>query len=185
MTEKERILKVYNLAQRGIGGEKTNAETVLQKLLKESGLKLEDLENPSEAKRWRVFPCPDKSFKKLLAQTVFKVLNVHKIDTISYPGLKEISIELSDAEFIRISMLYDIYAKAYRREKNKQARRHRAEKEALLMAFIYKNDILPASGGGSGKKPDEEELRNILEQMRNIDRVPVHEELPGTMLEHK
>lgn len=53
MSLKERLLKLYALAQRGVGGEKENAEKILKQLLLENGMSIEDLERSENTKRER------------------------------------------------------------------------------------------------------------------------------------
>ena len=61
---KARIKKLQALAERGVGGEKTTAEKMLQKMLKKNGIKsLEELETDSY--EYTLFSYHGKHEKKL------------------------------------------------------------------------------------------------------------------------
>lgn len=55
MNAKDLILKVAALAQQGVGGEKTNAEALLNRLLKANNMTMADLEAAKNQKRERMF----------------------------------------------------------------------------------------------------------------------------------
>lgn len=89
MNGKELILKVAALAQQGVVGEKTNAEALLNRLLKANNMTLEDLESAKNSKRERMFFIGKPYFKSLLAQIICKVLNVSNYSIKDYKLLKK------------------------------------------------------------------------------------------------
>ena len=56
MTERERLIdklmKTKALAERGVGGERENAERILTAMLQKYGISLDDLESEEETTHW-------------------------------------------------------------------------------------------------------------------------------------
>lgn len=186
MNDKELILKVAALAQQGVGGEKTNAEAMLHRLLKSNNMTLEDLESAKNSKRERMFFIGKPYFKSLLAQIIFKVLNVNNYSITDYKLLKKIGVNLTDGEFVRVSMLFEIYSAALQRERQRLIKRHAEERKILFTAFIHKHELYSNQPNKNKKTAlSEDEISKILQAMRDLENVPVREELPGHLLEVK
>lgn len=90
MNAKDLILKVAALAQQGVGGEKTNAEALLNRLLKANNMTLADLEAAKNQKRERIFFVGKPYLKKLFGQIICKVLNVSNYSIKDYKLLKKL-----------------------------------------------------------------------------------------------
>lgn len=186
MNAKELILKVAALAQQGVGGEKENAEALLHRLLKANNMTLEDLESAKNSKRERIFFIGKPYFKSLLAQIIFKVLNVNNYSITDYKLLKTIGVNLTDGEFVRVSMLFEIYSAALQRERQRLMKRQEEERKILFTAFIHKHELYSNQPNKNKKTAlSEDEISKILQAMRNLENVQVCEELPGHMLEVK
>lgn len=186
MNAKELILKVAALAQQGVGGEKTNAEALLNRLLKANNMTLEDLESAKNSKRERMFFIGKPYFKNLLAQIIFKVLNVSNYSITDYKLLKKIGVNLTDGEFVRVSMLFEIYSSALQRERKRLMKRQAEERKILFTAFIHKHELYSNQPNKNKKTAlSEDEISKILQAMRNLENVQVCEELPGHLLEVK
>ncbi len=184
MNAKDLILKVAALAQQGVGGEKTNAEALLNRLLKANNMTLADLEAAKNPKRERMFFVGKPYLKGLLGQIICKVLNVSNYSIKDYKLLKKIGVDLTDGQFIRVSMLFEIYSAALRRERQRLIKRHAEERKILFTAFIYKHELYPNQPNKKQKTAlSEDEISKILQAMRDLENVPVREELPGYMLE--
>ena len=154
---KERLLKIYALAQQGVGGEKENAEAILQRALAENNLTIEDLLQEQHCK-YRTVLIKQKS--------------------------KEICAELTHQETILACMLVDVYIKAFRKEAKKLQTKQKEERKVLLTAFIHKHDIF-SSQKQEGKETvsiDLDVFRELYEKMDNVD---IRQQLPGRMLENK
>ena len=70
MNSKEEMLKkLLALSKQGVGGEKINAEALLNKLLKKHGLTIEDIDDEEEIKQWDVHFNTDFE-RKLIYQVI-------------------------------------------------------------------------------------------------------------------
>ncbi len=137
--------KLKALADKGVGGEKTNAEKMLNDLMKKHGIKIEDIEG--EATNDYFFKVDDE-FKDLFFQIV-KSVN-RDIPAYRYPknvvrqhklkGNHEIKCTI--AEYIEIEQSFDIYTKLYKEEL-----------KTFYEAFVHANRIYP--------KATEEEKKSI------------------------
>ena len=76
---KAKLIKLFALARQGVGGEKENAKSVLDKLLTKHGLTLEDLDSEQAETIQCEFKFADALERKLLLQVIFTALNVFSI----------------------------------------------------------------------------------------------------------
>lgn len=185
MLIKERLLKLYALAQRGVGGEKQNAEKILNRLLLENGMSIEDLERTENTKRERGFVCKDDAHYTVLIHIIGKVINQTHIVGYKSRRTKKYYVELTDQDYITVSMLWDIYGKAFLQQKKELKKKHREEAKNLTIAFVLKYNLLPekqSTSNGSGKKYDMDALIRTMAGMPDIE---IRQELPGRMLEVK
>lgn len=106
-----KLRKLQALAERGEGGEKANAQRMLEKLLTRHGLSLNDLSDEQRKLRW--FPAPTKWDIRLAAQIMAKVCNTD--DPAVYGNKsrpKQLGVEVSPAEAIEFEIHYDTLRKA-------------------------------------------------------------------------
>lgn len=106
-----KLRKLQALAERGVGGEKVNAQRMLEKLLARNGLKLEDLADERRETRW--FPALTKFDTRLAAQILAKICNTDD------PGVyrsknrpKQVGVDVTPAEAIEFELHYDTLRKA-------------------------------------------------------------------------
>lgn len=184
MTIKERLIALYNLSQQGIGGERENAEEILQRSLKLHNLSMEDLLNNEDERVLYWYSVKDKSEQQLVKHIIGKILNSN---TVSYfLSGKQIGFELTQAELISASMLCDLYLKAFRMEKQKIIKQHKKELEHIIASFVLKHNIFPKkenpeSDKASKKKEYDPEL--IIKQMANMEDVQVYPQLMSKQIE--
>lgn len=149
---KERLKKLYALALRGVGGEKVQAQAILDKMLKKYAMTLDDLdeENVIECE----FEYHGKENERILKQTIYKVTD----DKNSFYNLQytysgracktRLRARCTAAQKVEIEFLFDFYKRVWEKEK-----------EALLQAFIQKHRIFGnLKEGESGKELSPEEL---------------------------
>lgn len=106
-----KLRKLLALAERGEGGEKENAQRVLDKLLARHGLTIHDLIDERREIRW--FPAVNKFDRPLAAQILAKVCNSLEISTYrSNKRKKQIGVEVTPAEAIEFELHYDTLRKA-------------------------------------------------------------------------
>lgn len=184
MSLKERLLKIYALAQQGVGGEKKNAEIILQRALTENNLTIEDLlkEQICTYRRW--FKYSNIAEQRLIVQILAKIQNIHKVPVFIKPRSKEIGADLSPQETVLACMLVEVYINAFRKESKKLQKRQKEERKILFTAFIHKHHIFSnqKQEGRSSTSIDWDIFRDLYDKMENVD---VRQQLPGYMLENK
>lgn len=106
-----RLRKLLNLAERGVGGEKDNAQRMLEKLLARHGLSMDDLAEERRAIRW--FPAINRFDRQLAAQIMAKIGNTDS------PGIytskkrpKQVGVETTPAEAVEFELHYETLRKA-------------------------------------------------------------------------
>ena len=181
---KERLLKIYALAQQGVGGEKENAEAILQRALAENNLTIEDLLQEQHCKYRRWFKYSNTSEQRLIVQILGKIQNKNMVTVLIKQKSKEICAELTHQETILACMLVDVYIKAFRKEAKKLQTKQKEERKVLLTAFIHKHDIFSSQKqeGRSSTSIDLDIFLNLYDKMDNLD---IRQQLPGRMLENK
>lgn len=127
--------KLKALAEKGVGGEKTNAEKMLNDLFKKHNLTLEELEN--EKVQDFYFSIKDENIWQLLYQIVKNVnFTIKCYGEIPKKNIRELRlkgnyfIECTVLEYIEIEAKFDFYKKLYY-----------AEMQVFLRAFIEANDL--------------------------------------------
>ena len=132
----QRLKKLKALAERGIGGEKENAQALLEKLCEKYGISLDQIESSDERKtRWFTFL--RKPFhRKLLFQCIFKTIpdGDRKVYRRGIPPgqTSELGVDCTDAEAIEIELDYSFFSKCFE-----------SEIERFYDMFVQKNDIFP------------------------------------------
>ena len=149
---KERLKKLYELAIRGVGGEKEQAEAILKKLIKKYGVSMDELDEKI-IKRYKI-KYSGAAERKILIQIVYKVTNetgcsfdfVYKKSGRACRTI--LGLDCTEAQKIEIEFLFDFYKKLYKKEL-----------EAFLLAFIHKHDLfgrLKEGEHGAQLSPEEE-----------------------------
>jgi hypothetical protein len=156
-----RLKKLKALAERGVGGEKENAQMLLERLCDKYQISPDQVESSDEKKlrwfRYRKGP----ALRKLLAQCIFKTLGKDsKTFGHAHTRAREFAAECTAAEGIEIELDYDFYADALQKEMTR-----------MLEMFIQKNSIFPPNVDldSSGKEISEEDMllyRSIKKQTR-------------------
>lgn len=131
---KARIKKLQALAERGVGGEKTTAEKMLQKMLKKNGIgSLEELETDSY--EYTLFSYHGKHEIKLLRQCMYKVMGADS-DRTTYrtKGTRQkIGIYCTKAQKIEIELEFEFYKNVFYEDLS-----------TFMDAFIQAQGIFPA-----------------------------------------
>lgn len=110
---KELLLKLKALADRGIGGEKVNAEKMLAKMLTKHGLTIADLEAISHSRHWFNFHKEEDLFKQIVYSEIGSGGDMWK----SRSKRGKIGIDCTHEAAILIQAKADLYIKAYQKEK--------------------------------------------------------------------
>lgn len=163
MTEHERALelarKLHALSQRGVYGEKVNAEVALKRLLKRHGI--EEWELVGETQRVFQF-----SYRKMEQRFVWQVICnvIGKRRDVRYNSHERyFSVKLTAAEHVEVSIKLDHYWQLLKEER-----------ELFYSAFIQANKLYTKSDPDEVKDaepptPEElERLKRMYDMMRGI-----------------
>ena len=157
---KRRLAKVLALSQRGIGGEKTNAEAILKSGLAKHGLTIDDIGRDSnplmhEVTKWYTYRT--KHDKTILTQCMFKLRNVGgELEYKAMRGEKKIGYEATVLDHLEIDAMYSYYRKLYVEEL-----------ELMMSAFISKHQLFCSESVGSDNVDLEQQVR-VLEMMKGL-----------------
>jgi len=139
---KEKLLKLYELSKRGIGGEKTNAETFLQKLLDKHGLTIDDID--ANVKKERFYKYTTKANKSIILQVIFSILG-EKGSLYSNKSYKEVITDATDYENIQIIEKIDFHLENFE-----------ADRKQILndfkSAYIQKHRLFPMDNGDTDEE---------------------------------
>ena len=166
----DRMRKLLALAQRGVGGERENADRMLSRMLAKYGMTIDDLTGDDKPE-WRTFTVSCKDESMLLINVVTKVLNVNSYTSRNRRNLR--LIELTRAQFIEIQCLMSVYWPALKR--------HMAHARS---AFLISNRIWPENppddgDDAKGSGMPEEDREAILAMAAATQATPVHKQLTG------
>ena len=128
---KERLNKLKNLAERGVGGEKETAEKKLSQLLKANGLTEKDLSE--DRVDFYLFGYVYPYRQKLLSQVIYKVLGPNNFSLYRSSGTRnKIGAYCTAAQKVEIELEFEFYSNLFDEEL-----------DTFVSAFIYKQDIYP------------------------------------------
>jgi hypothetical protein len=133
-TIRARLLKVLRLAQQGVGGERGNAEALLEKLLRKHSMTMADLEEASEQARVLTWmPASDVDERTVLSQLAFSLFGTQRR---FFTGSRtfDLGVEVSPSERAALQIGWDVYRAAFA-----EAR------EALVLGFCFKHGLYAAA----------------------------------------
>lgn len=133
-----KLRKLQALAERGVGGEKDNAQRMLEKLLTRHGLTLDSLAEERREVRW--FKYATTMERNLAAQIAYKVIGP-SFDQSCYRNKgrrSQIGFELTPSEAVEFDLHYEVLRTALAEHM-----------EIAFSAFIQVNRVF-APGDGDG-----------------------------------
>ena len=157
---KRRLAKVLALSQQGVGGEKTNAEAILEAGLAKHGLTIDDIGHDSnplmhEVVRWYTYRTAHD--KTILTQCMFKLRNVSgELEYRAMKGKKTVGYSATVLDHLEIDAMYSYYRRLYAEEL-----------ELMLTAFISKHNLYCSESSTSDKVDLDKQMR-ILEMMKGL-----------------
>ena len=158
-SNKELIKKIKALAEGGTGGEKKNAEALLNKLMKKYNISYDEIDDDiveEEAFKYR-----DQQQKILLIQVIYKVTN-EKGKSWTYKNKRNtLFAKVTKAQKIEIECFYDWYKRQWIKER-----------DLFFSAFIQKHSIFgKLKDGESGKELSDEEMLKMLQMINSMEDV--------------
>lgn len=161
-----RLKKILALAERGEGGEKDNAQRMLDALLEKHGISIEEIGSDEEKTCWFKYPRGEFN-RRLLFQVIYAVCGDRTIWKNSHKR-NERAVECTEYERAQIQIRFDAYSRALP-----------AELELAYDAFIQVNSIFPeAPEEGARAEADEEYLERLFAMTKSMSKVAIFEALP-------
>jgi hypothetical protein len=159
--------KLKALADRGVDGEKMNAEKMLQDLMAKHSLTIEDIEG--EKVDYEIFEYSQKKHQ-ILRQIMYMVMG-KGLNIFGYRGNRNaLVIECTKSQVIEIKASFDFFWAAYERDL-----------ERFTDAFIHKNRLIPHDADqidvSNLTENEIRELKKTMEMMTVIDRNTLHKSL--------
>lgn len=145
-----KLKKLFALAERGIGGEKRNANNMLLALLQKYRLTIKDIESDKRELHW--FRWRNIHEQHLLYQIFYATLEKYEMGLLNKDRPKQSGVSITVTERLEIQIQYDGYKKDLKKGL-----------DLYVEAFIQKNEIFPKAKADN--KP-ERELR-VQEKERN------------------
>lgn len=170
---KDKIKKVYDLSIRGVGGEKDQADKILNKLMDKYGLSIEELVD--DKPQPKMFHVPNKNCETLLNQIYGYVTNKNKVNYYR-SELKRTYFyyDVTVAQGIEIEELYNWHRKQLKKELKKH-------EEMMVDAYVLKHGLTPASSSDNDSsiknKMSHSEIRQILSMMNTLEDVSYYKAL--------
>lgn len=165
--------KLNALAKCGVGGEKSNATVMLEKLMDKYGIEFDEIDSDHRREReFKYQPCT----KKIFIQVCYKVVG-KSVEFYKWEGRKGnyYVIKCNEFEFIQIKEYYSFYSKLLKQEI-----------ERFKKAFIIKNNLLSDDADeydiSNMTKEELMELQQIIQMMSGIEAKSPHRILPESIL---
>lgn len=174
---KTKLRKLLELARQGVGGEKDNAQSVLEKLLSKHGLTLEDLDSEQAEVVQCEFKFSDAQERKLLLQVIFTVLNASTIPVRDdHKNSKTLCLKATRAQALEIDLAWGLYRESFKKEQ-----------ERLFVAFLHKNELFgPDNKDADEKIPEpsklsKEDIQSIAFMVMGMKKTQVYKALPSAV----
>lgn len=160
--------KLKALSERGVGGEKQNAEKMLLKFLDKHGISIEELEQNEKSFYQQKVGAKYTSFFGQIAVTISSEIKVygHKSDrTIAI-------VECTQIEFVEIVAKFEFYKKEYEKDLKEHIR-------LFYEAFIQTNRLYPDTPSEESDFTPEEiqRMKKVLHLSEGMDPKKYHKQL--------
>lgn len=160
--------KLLALAQRGEGGERENAQNMLDLFLMKNGLTMSDIEPSTRTRRIVRDVTSDirQMFINYCASIIGEDYCINKCQGRNYWA-----VEMTDVEWTKFSDEWPVYRKSLKREILNRKKKQKKELELLVSAFISKHRMYSNDSGSSKEeKPlTDEEIEEILQMIKMRD----------------
>ena len=164
----ELLRKVRALADSGIGGEKVNAEALLERLMRKYEIEECDIVDGIVKDHQFTFGKKSNFSKRLIEQIVYSVVGNIDEDKGTYRYLfknrNRICIRCTDSEFLEIATMYDFYNSCLSEDL-----------ELLYSAFVQSNmiyppdDLIKKKQGTDDKKTLSDEDKKVLKLAYSLE----------------
>lgn len=155
--------KLKALAERGEGGEKTNAVDQLKKLIEKYNLDLEDINSVRLQYRIFAFDINNELHKKFVRQIISAVIGQKDL---YYAGLihNNWAVEIDDYQYVEISEKIDYYWPIFNNEL-----------DIFYTAFVHKNELTVDVEPDKLPKLTDEEISKLRQAFSMMNGMQKHE----------
>lgn len=136
-----KLKKLYTLSKQGVGGEATNAQNLLENLLKKYNISL-DMLIDTETKKY-VFTYKTEFEKDILFRIISNIKEESNFSYLQRKGQKKIGFDLTAYEYIEVEIQREAYIESWRKYL-----------EQAQMAFIIANRLTYYSSKNREPKED-------------------------------
>lgn len=148
----EKIKKLRELVERGIGGEAENAQRLLNAIIEKYGIKLSEIDEEEEKETRYSFYYKNRNEETLILQIIAVIKNTQKVKAFSKTNdRKHIIFELTQSQYICARELIDWHVKQMRKEFDEM-------KRLFSTSYICKHNLYPEIDKGD-TPPDEDSLK--------------------------
>lgn len=169
---RNRLMKLLALARQGVGGERENAQSALNKLLTKHGLSLEDLDDEGVRPKRYFFRYRDDHERALLVQCV--AVAVPNWDRVSLRRnrRKEFGVDLTPGQYLEVDILFNAHRAAFDRHMKKHIR-------LASSAYMNANHLVRETSNPPASPTDLSgaDMEAVLAMMRGAERVTVRKRL--------
>ena len=161
-----RLRKLLELATRGVGGERENAERMLAATMRKHGVTMEQLESPTVERYY--FATPTALEGKLFNQVCFKVIGTQNYSLWKREGNgRKTGVDLTHAQRLEVDLIYTMLRKQLR-----------IEQERLYMAFIHKHRVFGTPDPDNKSDPlTHEQWLRMRQMMQGMDALALHKQI--------
>jgi hypothetical protein len=159
---KDKLKKLKALAERGCGGEKENAQRLLERLCAANGIDLGLLNNEEKKSCYTFNIGRNRVFLTLFTQCYCKVTDSSKM-SYRQESRSEISLELTQVDYAELKGLYEWHKANFEKELEDI-------KKTIIHAYCQKHRLYPGSPSEtSNDKPLTEEDLEMLRKVMKME----------------
>ena len=174
-----KLKKLLALARQGVGGEKDNAQSVLDKLLARHGMTIADLDDSAQVRERRWFKPKNQRERTLLNQCIRSILGKAWDGSCwRIPRRSERGYDLTNVEYAQADLLFEIHRRA-------MGKFIEAQMKVAVTAYVHKNNLFAVDDDDDGARDklspaDMAHIAAIVAMMQGMQRTPVHKALTHT-----
>lgn len=164
----EKLLKIRELADRGVEGERESARLKLARIMAENDLTEDDLIVEDRDHYYFKF---NDAMERMILFYVWRCVRGRggSVQFLKYKGSKKISIEMTAKQAVEVRERFESLRAPWRKEKNETI-------DKLMMAFLSRNNLFefePVPDEEDGEDLSDEEKKLVLELFRMMKATPL------------
>ncbi len=170
---KQKLQKILRLAREGVGGEKVNAQSMLDRLLKKHGMSMADIEDTSQEVSLHEFKYKSALEAELLYQLCYSFLQTNRLKFSKPPYQKNrVWIEMTRSQAAEVTFLFSMYCAELKKEMRK-----------TMWALCVANDLLgprPSEEDKKKQSKSKEDFSGVHSRARSMEPVQVRKAIEGS-----